>query len=157
MSYLDYSPRPMLLNHCCKLLATHISCVFAVLNTPLSSCQQMTLSLPMNHIRFDYVYCDRIVFTIIPAWTDPTPPQHTKPVDTMLHTAWARNHHPKAAELHLVSCFVTEIFYQSETHLSEWTKLSEGDLNKCISTVVNLHSVDLKPLQTLFHPKYPGL
>ena len=33
-----------------------------------------------------------------------------------------------------------------KTNFNEWMKLSEGDLNKCISIVASLHWVDLKPL-----------
>ena len=37
-----------------------------------------------------------------------------------------------------------------QTVLSEWMKLSKGGLNKCISIVSSLHSVNLRALQTLF-------
>ena len=39
-------------------------------------------------------------------------------------------------------------FLLRKTNLCEWMKLSEGDFDKCISTVATLHGVDLKPLQT---------
>ena len=55
---MHHSLRPMLLNHCNLMLATRISCIFVVLNTPHSSCkhehesvtQWVSVSLQTSHV-----------------------------------------------------------------------------------------------------------
>ena len=42
-----------------------------------------------------------------------------------------------------------------ESDSCEWTTLSVGDFNVCISTAAGLHSVDLNPLQSVLYSSLP--
>ena len=59
---------------------------------------------------------------------------------------------PKAerGELTLVSVSLAGYFHRSETQSCESIKLSTRELNNGISTAASLHSVHLKPSQTLY-------